>query len=148
MERVIVLDTGPLGLISNPRQTEINRACVEWMQSQMGAGTRILLPEIAGYEVRRELLRGNKINGLARLDALAQTLEYLPITTAAMREAARLWAQTRQQGFPTADAKALDADAILAAQALTLGEPDVVVATTNIGHLSRFVRADLWENLG
>jgi hypothetical protein len=37
---------------------------------------------------------------------------------------------------------------ILAAQAVTLNEPGVVVATTNIRHLSRFVAADLWSNIG
>jgi hypothetical protein len=36
---------------------------------------------------------------------------------------------------------------ILAAQAATLGVPDVVIATTNIGHLSRFTPADLWQNI-
>jgi hypothetical protein len=36
---------------------------------------------------------------------------------------------------------------ILAAQVLTLGAADVVVATTNVGHLSRFVPTDLWQNV-
>jgi hypothetical protein len=36
---------------------------------------------------------------------------------------------------------------ILAAQALTLGNPDVIIATTNVGHLGRFVPADLWQNI-
>ena len=36
---------------------------------------------------------------------------------------------------------------ILAAQALTLGAPAVVVATTNVGHLTRFVSAELWQNV-
>jgi hypothetical protein len=36
---------------------------------------------------------------------------------------------------------------ILAAQAVTLGKPNVVVATTNVGHLTRFVDADLWNNI-
>lgn len=56
------------------------------------------LPEIADYEVRRELLRANKIKGVARLDKLAKLIEYLPITTAAMRQAALFWSQARQQG--------------------------------------------------
>jgi predicted nucleic acid-binding protein len=105
------------------------------------------VPEIADYEVRRELLRANKVRGLARLDALADLLEYLPLTTAAMRQAAVLWAQARQQGRPTADDKALDGDVILAAQAITLGTTEVVIATTNVGHLSRFAPAALWPDI-
>ena len=107
----------------------------------------VLIPEIADYEVRRELLRANKARGLARLDALAGLLEYLPLTTAAMRQAAVFWAQARQQGRPTADDKALDGDVILAAQAMTLGAADVVIATTNVGHLSRFAPAALWPDI-
>lgn len=42
--------------------------------------------------MRRELLRANKARGIARLDELSQLLEYLPITTAAMRQAALFWA--------------------------------------------------------
>jgi hypothetical protein len=36
---------------------------------------------------------------------------------------------------------------ILAAQAVMLGAPDFVIATTNPKHLSRFVPADLWQNI-
>ena len=75
------------------------------------------------------------------------SIEYLPITTAAMRQAALFWAQARQQGQPTAGDKTIDGDIILVAQAATLDVPDVVVATTNVGHLSRFVSADLWQNI-
>jgi predicted nucleic acid-binding protein len=105
------------------------------------------MPEIADYEVRRELLRASQARGLARLDALAGLLEYLPLTTAAMRQAAIFWAQARQQGRPTADDKALDGDVILAAQAMTLGAVDVVIATTNVGHLLRFAPAALWPDI-
>lgn len=58
-----------------------------------------------------------------------------------------LWALARQQGKPTAGDKTISADVILAAQSLTLGASPVVVATTNIGHLSRFVPAELWQNI-
>ena len=63
--------------------------------------------------------------------------------------AASLWAKARQSGLPTADPKKLDVDVILAAQALTLNAPasSVVIATENVGHLSRFVAADLWSNI-
>jgi predicted nucleic acid-binding protein len=106
-------------------------------------GRRVILPEIDDYEVRRELLRANRDRGLARLDEFAGLLEYLPLTTAAMRRAALFWAQARQQGRPTAADRALDGDVILAAQAATLGVSDTVVATTNVGHLSRFVPVEI-----
>jgi predicted nucleic acid-binding protein len=144
---VVLLDAGPLGLVTNPKRSPQSVACAQWLQSLITAQVRIILPEIADYEVRRELLRANRARGLARLDALADRLEYLPISTAAMRQAALFWAQARQLGQPTAPDHALDSDVILAAQAATLGASEVVVATTNVGHLSRFVTADLWQNI-
>ena len=61
--------------------------------------------------------------------------------------AAKLWAEARQTGQPTADAKALDGDIILSAQArlLTNETTEVIVATTNVGHLSRFITAYDWQ---
>jgi predicted nucleic acid-binding protein len=110
-------------------------------------GNRAIIPEITDYEVRRELLRANKTKGIARLDNLANLIEYLPISTVAMRQAAKLWAQARQQGQPTAGDKTIDGDMILVAQAMTFNVPDVVIATTNVGHLSRFIAAELWRNV-
>ncbi len=147
MSRVVLIDTGPLGLVTNPRRSPPSVACAQWLQALVANGDRVVVPEIADYEVRRELLRAKKELGLARLDALASRLEYLPLTTAAMRQAARFWAQAREQGQPTADDKALDGDVILAAQAVTLGVADVVIATTNVGHLLRFAPAALWPDI-
>lgn len=145
MRRTVVLDSAPLGLLTAPPQRLDAQACTRWLAGLIAAGVRIVLPEIIDYELRRELLRAGKKASVRRLDALAQATEYLPITTAAMRRAAELWAQARQQGQPTAPDNTIDADMILAAQALTLGEPDVVIATTNISHLSLFVPAELWQ---
>jgi predicted nucleic acid-binding protein len=116
-------------------------------QSLISANLRVIVPEIADYEVRRELLRARKMTGISHLDALANLVEYLPLTTAAMRRAAELWALARQQGQPTAADPTIDADMILAGQALAPGTPDVIIATTNPGHLSRFVSADLWQKI-
>jgi len=148
VSRVVLLDAGPLGLITNPKLSPAGVACSDWLQALVSRGTRILLPEIADYEVRRELWRANKVRGIERLDALGWLLEYLPLTTAAMRQAARLWAQARQQGQPTAGDKTIDGDMILIGQAAALGEMDLVIATTNVGHLARFAPADLWQNIG
>ena len=107
----------------------------------------MLVPEIADYEVRRELIRARRVTGIGRLDAFIAQVEYLPIQTAAMRQAAVFWAEARLQGRPTAPDPALDADVILAAQATTLDKADVVVATTNPRHLSRYVPAALWTDI-
>lgn len=147
MKPVVILDSGPVGLLTHTRQSAVTVACEQWLASLLVAGRRIIVPEIADYEVRRELLRMGRAKAITRLDALAGATEYLPITTAAMRRAAELWAQARQQGQPTAGDNTIDADVILAAQALMLGVPDVVIATTNVGHLSRFVPAELWQNV-
>ena len=107
MSEVALLDTGPLGLVTNPWRSQRSVAYAQWVQALVARGRRVIVPEIADYEVRRELLRANKVSGLARLDGLARLLEYLPLTTAAMRQAAVFWAQARQRGQPTADDKAL-----------------------------------------
>jgi predicted nucleic acid-binding protein len=147
VSQVIVLDSGPLGLITNPKLSPESVACTQWLQTHITAGNRVIIPEIADYEIRRELLRANKTKGIARLDNLARSIEYLPITTPALREAAQLWAQARQQGQPTAGDKTIDGEMILVGQAITIGVPNIVIATTNLGHLSRFIAAELWQNI-
>ncbi len=148
MTRMVVLDSGPLGLLTSPPGKKGDAAgCAQWLASLLAGGARVMVPEIADYEVRRELLRAKKANSVARLNALGAATEYLPLTTAAMRRAADLWAEVRQRGKPTAGDKAIDGDVILAAQCLSLGVSTVVVATTNIGHLSRFVAAENWEKI-
>ncbi len=147
MSLAIILDAGPIGLVTNPKLSPESAACNRWLQTLVASNIRVMIPEIADYEVRRELLRANKVKGVRRLDELTNILEYLPITTTAMRQAAIFWAQARQQGQPTAGDKTIDGDMILAAQAMTSGASDVVIATTNVGHLSRFVQADLWQNI-
>jgi len=87
VSQVVLLDTGSLGLVTNPRRSQQSVACAQWLQALVAHGLRVIVPEIADYEVRRELLRAKKERGLARLDALASRLEYLPLTTAAMRQA-------------------------------------------------------------
>ena len=116
----------------------------DWLARQLAAGTVILIPEIADYELRRELIRLDRKRSLARLDLMHTELQYLPLDTPTMRRAAQFWAQARQQGLPTADPKALDADVILAAQAEQAG---AVIATENVAHIDRFVTAMHWRDL-
>jgi predicted nucleic acid-binding protein len=148
---VIVLDAGPLGLVTNPVRTPEVRAINLWVDELMVRGNRVVVPAIADYEVRRELERAGKARGLARLDAFntADPDRYLPLSDAALRLGAKLWAQARNQGTPTGDPRELDCDVLIAAQSLTLSVPagELVVATLNVGHLARFLAADLWMNI-
>ena len=144
MRLVIVLDTRPVGMITNPNASVTNHECYQWMESLVQQGAQVWAPEIADYEVRRELLRANKARGIARLDLLKNSIGYLPLTTPIMLKAAELWAQARRSGTPTADPKALDCAVILAAQALAV---QGIVATENVGHLSRFVEARHWREI-
>ena len=141
---IVLLDGGPLGLVSNPKATEAGRECREWMRGLIANGVWVCLPEIIDYELRRELLRANKTQGLARLDLLRSSIPFLPITSQIMLKAAELWADVRRRGLPTADPKALDCDVILAAQALAVNG---IVATENVDHLTRLVSAKHWSDI-
>lgn len=145
MPDVVLLDAGPLGMAAHPRPVE---EILAWLARLMAAGVKVLVPEIADYEVRRELLRAGLTKSVRRLDTLKSALGYLPITTPVMLQAAEFWAETRRRGRPTAHEKTLDADAILAGQAATLADEDVIVATANPRHLARFVNADHWQKIG
>ena len=147
---IFLFDSGPLGILTNPKAAPVTLECQNWVESLLLKGYRMILPEITDYELRRELLRANKLAGIRRLDECKlHLLEYLPITTPVILKAAQLWAESRQAGLPTADPKELDGDVILAAQGLLVGEggEKVVIATTNVGHLSRFVDARQWRDI-
>ena len=147
---IIVLDTGIIGIVTNPKSSPESFACTSWLKTKLANEDAIFLPEICDYEIRRELIRANKINGLSRLDAFKNSLNYLPITTKAMIKAAEFWATARQIGRPTAPDLSLDGDMILAAQVFVLAEEieeEVVIATTNTKHLSLFANAFDWKKI-
>jgi hypothetical protein len=70
----VVLDASPLGLASNPKPLPDGDACNQWIREILGKGINVIVPEIADYEVRRELLRAGKARGIARLNALIESL--------------------------------------------------------------------------
>ena len=144
MNDVVLLDSGPLGMISHPRATE---EISSWLLGLLASKTKVLIPEIADYEVRRELLRVSSTRGIERLNELRTTLGFVPITSEAMLQAAAFWADARRRGRPTASDESLDADVILAAQSATLTGQTVMVASTNPRHISRFVPAEHWQDI-
>jgi predicted nucleic acid-binding protein len=150
VSRLILLYSGPLGLITQPKISFEVLGINRWLVERLRAQDRFLVPAIVYYEIRRELLRAGKEKGLARLDAFvaADPSRYLPLADEALKLAAELWAKTRREGRPTSPASDLDIDVIRAAQALTLNlGSEVTVVTTNPRHLRPFVDAQLWTEI-
>lgn len=119
MTQHIILDSSPLGLLSNPSANASVLAITQWSYDCIAAGHSLYIPEVIDYELRRELIRAGKTRGIAKLDGLRNTFNYLPLTTPAMLRAADLWAYARNIGLSTGDPKKLDIDVILCAQALS-----------------------------
>lgn len=149
MKRVVFLDSGVLGVIVHPRATLEALACLKWLRDLLAVGVRVCVPEVSDYELRRELVRKGASNQLRKLDRISTQAQLVPIATPAMREAANLWAEARNGGYPTAHDEALDGDVILCAQAKLNAAPDeqMVVATTDVSDLSRFVPAATWRGI-
>lgn len=147
MGRVVLLDSSPLSMVTNPAGAPVNQRCRNWMEKLLGNGFSVKVPEVIDYELRRELIRGQKADGVARLDKLAAEIGgLLPLDGAVFRKSAELWAEARSRGKAMADDLRLDIDVILCAHAVLLIEEgfDVEVATSNTKHLSVFTKARQW----
>ena len=70
MAEIIVLDSGPLGRLTHPAR---NPEIVTWLEHLLEAGFRVVIPEIADYEVRRSFLLTPKLHTAAGLDELANS---------------------------------------------------------------------------
>lgn len=146
----LVLDSMIVSAVCTPRAEEHKRIAA-WCLALLQRGAVILvLPEIVDYEVRRgllhEALRNERTTTKAidRLDELGKRCLYVALQTSMMRKAAHLWAEARARGNPTAPDDTLDADPILAAQALHV---QGVVVTQNVRHLAQFVEAKRWSDI-
>ena len=117
----IVLDATPLGLLTQKKGVPEAEACRTWYQTLINFGCLLFVPEIADYEMGREFLRQGNGGAVSRLPIFnaATPDRCLPLTTAASRLAAGLWARVRNQGKTTA----------------------------NVGHLSAPTNAVLWSNI-
>ena len=149
MARVVLLDSGPVGEITHPESGK-RGSIREWLFRLLDAQVYPRLPEIVDYEHRRALLRRDASRQVERLNDFKRVFGYEPLTTEVMLTAAQLWAEARKRGLPTGTEQELDVDVILAAQARALEEngDGVIVATTNPRHLSRFVEARPWQEIG
>lgn len=152
---ITFIDSGVLGILTNPYKFGEASDCEQWLYTLLSQGIYVCSSDICDFEVRRGLVLAlqnkAKFNGIQNLDEIRDIIDFLPIDSVLLRKAARLWASARSQGIPTADNKSLDVDIIIAAHWHILKEnfPGryVVVATTNVKHLSRFTEAKVWKDI-
>jgi toxin FitB len=139
---LIILDTTLLWLLVRGSNHEQVLRARTWAEDRLSRGHTFAVAEINDYETRRELIRRNASAQVDRLDALIARTEFLPIDRPTILFAAKIWAQLRANSQQTASDDALDGDVILGAQAIIRSQRNslsesVVVATSNIRHLSR-----------
>ena len=152
---IVFIDTGVLGLLSSPNKREEVIKSQEWLYSLLAKGVNVVSSDICDYEVRRgtfltidSQLKKTIIN---KLDNLHDLINFLPVSPLILRYAAELWAENRRQGLPTADTENIDVDVIIGATCQLLEQEylgqRLVVATTNVKHLSRFIEAKEWSEI-
>jgi predicted nucleic acid-binding protein len=152
---IICLDTGIIGILTSPSDRQEVIDCRNWLYALTARSAYFVSSDICDYEVRRSLIlesfKHNKEQSIKDLNDLQQIVDFFPVTTEAMRLAAHLWANSRSQGQATADPKNLDADVIIAAQCQIIQQENpgqsLIIATTNVNHLSRFLDAQEWQNI-
>jgi hypothetical protein len=95
MSKTVCLDTTPLGIVTNPKKPKITQEALQWVAKLVRAGHKIVVPAIADFELRRELVRAGNVDGVSSLDAFNQAKpdRYLPLTDTALRRGADLWAR-------------------------------------------------------
>ncbi len=151
---IILLDSGILGQLTNPNLDRDTDPLKKWFDISL-IRTNVVSSKICDYEIRRGLLLAQKqgltAEGLSLLDDLYKFVDFLPVDETILDLAADIWATARSEGQPTAGDRNLDADMIICAtwQDLATNYPgqEVVIATTNVRHLSRFATAVRWEDL-
>lgn len=152
---IVFIDSGVLGILANPNKFGEANDCEQWLYSLLSYGIYVCSSELCDFEVRRSLIleaqKKPHLNSIQNLDELRDIISFLPVTSNLLTKAASLWESARSQGIPTADDKSLDVDIIICTQWQMIQEEFpgryVVIATTNVKHLSRFAEAKLWREI-
>lgn len=156
---IILLDSNILGLVCNDNDSfDEAKQCQDWFYASFARGARLITSDLCNYEVLRGLISseigsGKVAPGIKALASLQTDgfLEFLPVATAAFDLAANLWARASNDGRTTKDDKNIDVDIIISAQYQILKAEfpgqQVIVATTNLKHLSLFCDAAYWRDV-
>lgn len=97
---IVFIDSGVIGLLSNPNDLEEAIACENWLYTMLLRGVNVYSSDLCDYEVRRSLVLASQsksdINGIPKLNALRDIISFLPITYPLLLKACSLWAQARK----------------------------------------------------
>jgi hypothetical protein len=74
VSQFLFLDSGPLGLLTHPQRSAEVIAITDWLSHCLLSGTRVIVPAIVYYELKRELLRAKKTFSVGRLDDFSSML--------------------------------------------------------------------------
>lgn len=91
---IVLLDAGPLGLITNPNQYNAEAIqCQEWAWELVKKRVFVCVPEIAYYESRRKYVHLKNEKALKRLEDFVNhpRITYAPLTTEIIKKASDLW---------------------------------------------------------
>ena len=152
---IVFIDSGVLGLLTNPNKVGKPMQCENWLYSLLSKGIYVVSSDICDYEVRRSLLleaqRKPNLTSLKNLDSLRDIIDFLNLEPAVMFKAAEVWMSARLLGKQTADNYSLDVDMIIVAHCHLLKQefPNryLAIATTNVKHLSQFTEAFNWSEI-
>lgn len=151
---IVFIETGVLGILCRPGLSDEGRKCEEWLYKLLSRGVIVFASDICDYEVRRGLKleeKRGKPTGLGKLNDLKNIIDFLSVTDEDLEVASDLWATSVITGKQIARESDINIDLIVCAQCHRLQKEypshKVVVATTNIRHLIRFVNAEKWENI-
>jgi hypothetical protein len=156
---IVFLDSNILSLINSRSTSPEPIACEQWFYN-ISRKARLVSSELCLYEVRRGLLKASfqaadrklvpGLQGLQELEA-EDWVEFLVADRQVLDIAAELWAKAAANGQTSRSEKDIDIDIIISAHYQILVDEypgqQVVVATKNLKHLSRFCTAANWQDI-
>jgi hypothetical protein len=155
---IVFLDSNILGLLCNTSDLHEAVDCIDWFNTQWTRGISFMTSDLCLYEVRRGLLKASiglakPVPGLLTLENIRSDgyLEFLPVSTGVLDLAAEIWAEAAADGRTTRGDKNIDVDIIISAHYQLLVDTypgqQVIVATKNLKHISRFCQAASWQEI-
>ncbi|BAZ09904.1 hypothetical protein NIES4071_17180 [Calothrix sp. NIES-4071] len=151
---IVFIDSGVLGVLATPIKSDEASICEQWVYGLLAKGVDVCSSQLCDYEVRRSMVLEARKNphsdNISSSDELQDMINFLPVTSEVLIQAAELWASARSQGTPTGDNKSLD-DMIICDYWQMLREESrgryIVIATNNVEYLGRFAESQLWINI-